>query len=443
MGMKSRDRQQAERIAAYVDGVVIGRRCANRPSEPVVADDRELGGLQDLVQTLGECRVDAPDTFGQSLLRRLPTLEREAARRTTPIRLRLERLAYRARSVPADGILRAIRAAIQVAAAVGVILVLGRGILSHPVASASEILSRSDEALTKLVRRDQILYRQWKVTVSRISPQGQDLGTEHRTIHEWMDGGDFDRVAGRWYSDNDRLFIAYTTLVQPGGQHRAHVYFSPGAFGEARGLLNIEPTRAEFAQAVESFAADQRGPLRLYLDRQYLYVPIAGERRFNRAALDAATVHDATMPRTVVSLDDAPQSARDESVYRVRIVDPVSVTFNWRAAAPPRVQLKRSETIRSIDRDSYLSVRMEQTDWVESGRQRMTSSRLVEMRTLDAKSVSSDPFTLDVPDGTLLERQSAREMLTALQAAFQRLPEFSSMQERNRSSWTVDRAPQP
>src|SRR5262249_30525551 len=230
------------------------------------------------------------------------------------------------------------------------LLVIDRTGVSQP-ASAKEILTRSDAALTALVRPGQVLYRQWRVTIDRFEADGSSLGREERTIHEWMDGADFDRVAGRWYL-GDQLYTAYTTKVAPNREHRAHVYFSPGAFGEPRGLLSIEPTPREFDDAVASFPQRDRRGLRVYLDRQYLYVPIAGERRFNRALLDAPLATDSAMPRVVVSLDDEPTA--DTSAYHVRVVDPMSVTFNWRADAPPRVRLLRSETVRSIERDSYL-----------------------------------------------------------------------------------------
>src|ERR1019366_1084346 len=64
------------------------------------------------------------------------------------------------------------------------------------------------------------------------------------TIDEWMDGADVNRVAGRWYAGDDRLLIAYTS-VGNGSERRPNVYFSPGVYGEARGGLNIEPTRDE------------------------------------------------------------------------------------------------------------------------------------------------------------------------------------------------------
>jgi hypothetical protein len=428
--MKRADREQARWIAAYVDGCVIHRRVANRRYESVGADERELGGLRELADSLNELDIVVPDAFSHDLIQRLRSLESEAAASSQagdPVSGGVR--AWVASLV--GGSMWAARAITTVAAVVAGLALASRYVVSEPVVSAKEIVSRSDAAFARLVRPGQVLYRQWRVTITRIAPDGTDLGSGQRTIHEWMDGADFDRVAGRWYSGEDQLFIAYTTKVQPNGEHRAHVYFSPGAFGEARGLLNVEPTPKEFDEAVGAFPPSDGRALRVYLDRQYLYVPITGERRSNRAVLDATVANDSVMPRVVVSLDAA-TSPSDAAAYQVRVVDPVSVTFNWRAGAPPRVQLMRSETVRSIARDSYLSVATEETDWLESGRRTITSRRLVEMRTIDLHDLAPDPFQLDVPAGTPVQRQSAREMLSAVLDAFGRLPQFTSIFEGGR-----------
>ena len=55
----------------------------------------------------------------------------------------------------------------------------------------------------------------------------------------------------------------------------------------------------------------------------------------------------------------------------------------------------------------------------------MTRSELTAARTLSARALSMDPFTLDVPAGTPVQRQSAAAQLSGVVDALSRLPAFA------------------
>jgi hypothetical protein len=231
-------------------------------------------------------------------------------------------------------------------------------------------------------------------------------------------------VAGRWSSDDDRLLIGYTS-IGPDGEKRPHVYFSPGVYSEARGLFSIEPTADEFRTAAREFAERERSQLNVYLRRQSIYLPIVGERMFNRAVIDAARQADADPARVVLSFDLA--TIDGTPVYRVRVKDPESIEFNWRSDGPPRVGLVSAERVRYIARDSYLSVRTEDSLTLEDGRRRFTTRELVETRAIQTADLSLDPFKLEIPEGTPAQRQSAFDHLSAVSQAFERLPAFNRL----------------
>jgi hypothetical protein len=168
-----------------------------------------------------------------------------------------------------------------------------------------------------------------------------------------------------------------------------------------------------------------------------MYLPITGERRFNHAILEAPPRDSSGMPRLVLSLDPA-GTWQGIPVYRVRVVDPTSVAFNWRSAGPPRVRPVRSEIVRYIARESFLAVRMEQTDTFEDGRKTVTTKQLVETRTVRVADLSLDPFRLEVPDGTPMQRQSALDLLSGVAGAIGRLPPLTLIPGLRDGSAPVD-----
>lgn len=404
------DREQAHRVMAYVDDVVLHRRDDVDGADRLPPDDRELGELRKLVHRLSGVDIVPPDGFREALAARLCAAQTARVDRRSSVRL---------------------RAVLAAAAACVGIVVLVRSILDVPVLSAQSVLSRSDAALTALVRPGQLLYRQWRVTSTSIGVGATPALTE-RIIEEWMDGADFDRVAGRWYSKDRQLQIAYATRLQD-GEYRPSVYFSPGVYDEQRGVLNIEPTRREFEQALNGFPESVQRALKVYLDRNYIYAPITGERNFNRAILEAPAHNVPEMPRILVSFDES-QMLNGTPVYCVKIRDSASVTFNWRSSGPPLIRLAQTEILRYIARDSFLSVRTEERWVYEDGRERFTTRELAATRAIEADEFASDPFTIEVPHGTPVQRQSAIAQLTGVAAALERVPAFTSRREREHAA---------
>ena len=144
------------------------------------------------------------------------------------------------------------------------------------------------------------------------------------------------------------------------------------------------------------------------------------EQEEARIKAEAATV--LTKPTTPFPID-ATSNVRD-ALLRIRVVDPAWIDFNWRSGGPPLVRLARLETVRYVARNSYLSVKTEETLRFEDGRQRFTTRELVEMRAVPVADVPLDPFNLEIPAGTPIQRQSAYEQLSGVSTAFSRLPVF-------------------
>jgi hypothetical protein len=402
--------EKARRLSEYVDSLLLQQRYEQRGSE-FPLEDREFHELRGLAQSLADLTSEPPVGFARDLARRLPALAAETSPRST-----VAGAWARIRSTMSA--LPSFSPVFSAAMTLLAIALVFRAVLDVPVVSASEILTRSDEALVRLIKPGQLLYRRWKVTSTTIEQDGSERRGGTRTIREWMDGADYDRVAGRWSSADDRLLIGYTSIGSD-GERRPHVYFSPGVFGEARGLFSIEPTAAEFQAAVRDFADPVRGQLDAYLRRQSIYLPIVGERTFNRAVIDAAHQADEGPPRVVLSFDRGEMGGT--RVYRVRMIDPAWIDFNWRSDGPPRVSLASAEWVRYIACDSYLSVRTESTLTFENGRRRVTTRELLETRAIPTADLPLDPFSLEVPEGTPVQRQSALDHLSAVALAFGRL----------------------
>jgi hypothetical protein len=406
---------RAQRISEYVDGLVVYHRTQEEHAE-VTQVDREFRQLTALATALSRIRVRPPAGLEEDLLRRLPVLLPGKREDTNTWLFSLwRRSAPGGRSLLASlgGILTVPRA-IRAAAAVMLPLALTATLLWHGgdvgSASAAEILSLADATVTRLVAAGEVLYRQWIVVARIHDASGGPERIEERVYQEWMDGADFDHVAGRILTADGRLLLSYTK-VREGGELRGHVYFAPGFSNEPRGLLSIEPSRSEFEKAASLFPPDERLLLRTYLARGYIYEPISGERRFNRTVLDVDGGSDA-LPRMRLSLEDA-VLAEGARVYKVRVVDPVRVRFRWKSNGPPVAWLERRVTTRFISHDSYLTVGSEELQQFEDGRQVFRSSQLVETHTIKVTDGPS-PFDLEVPKNTPVRRQSAFEQLSAV-----------------------------
>jgi len=406
--MKATDQEQARRLGEYADDLVTARRLAGAVSDPPSPEDHELEQLRDLVRRLTVARIAPPPGFQEALAARLrqpadpvevPASEPAAA--VVPARswwptgdwIQLPR-------VEMTGVTMAV-----------VLLLFSQSLIDQPVLSAQSVLLRSDDALAALAGPGQILYRKWRVQSS--GGPGMMTGTAQpgRIIEEWMDGEDSERVAARWYTLDGRLQVAYTTVMSD-GEYRPHVYFSPGLYGETRGLLNIEPTMREFAAALDRFPDTSALGLRLYLDRHYIYAPIRGERNYNRAIFAPSSELSPQLPRVVASFNETQLNGQD--VHRVRLVDSASVTFNWRSVGPSVVRIAQAEVVRFVAKDSMLSVRTEERVEFRDGRRRESIRELEATEILRKTDLRNDPFILDVPPGTPVRWQSAREHLSSV-----------------------------
>lgn len=416
--MNGNDRQCAQRLSDYIDGLVVQQREAELPFG--APRDQEFSDLSDLSQSLLAIKFVEPTAFRDDLfadLSRRPDLEPSR-------RLRLFGDLFRQRHrlprsigwrFPAQLLVRTAATVAPLAAAVAVLVwYLAFG---HSV-SAAQVLSNADLALSNLVRPGQFLNRRWQVTEWTIDASGEKKAVREYVRTEWMDGADFSRVAGR-HEENGRVYLAYST-VREDGEVRPRVYFGPGFSDELRGLLSIEPTRGEFQRALLGFGADDRRRLQTYLNRGYIFEPISGERRFNRSILENDDGRPAALPRVIVSLRPETLEPGIE-VYAVRAIDPARVRFRWKSQGSPVVWLERIETVRYIARDTYLTVRAEETHDSPSGQRTHVVRRLLETRIVDRDAVEDDPFAISVPRGIPVRRQSADEQLSAVAAVLGRL----------------------
>jgi hypothetical protein len=139
-------------------------------------------------------------------------------------------------------------------------------------------------------------------------------------------------------------------------------------------------------------------------------------------ALEASSGNDAPLPRIRVSLREEKLPSGTE-VYVLRVVDPARVRFRWKSQGAPVAWLERREMVRYIARDTYLSLKAEETYENETGRSVHTTRELVETDVGDVAPDGSDPFVLSIPAGTPVRRQSAVEQLTAVAAVLGQISE--------------------
>jgi hypothetical protein len=276
------------------------------------------------------------------------------------------------------------------------------------VASAADVLMRSNEALASTVHPGEVLYRRWRVQLTSWERPGAPGVTEERMVEEWMDGADFDRVAGRSLTADGwlRVFASH----RENGQVRSVGYSGTAKGGDPQDALNVEPTQQEYMRAADSFDPDASRLLHTYLRRHFIYMPIAGERRFNREILEGSA--GGPMPRSV-TVDEVVVD-NGKPAFAVRAVDPSRVQFLWRSGEPPRVQLAREEAISYIAKDSYLTIKSQRNTEYRSGRRLFELRTLEETRTHRLEALTRNPFEVTAPAGTRVNRQSALELLTAI-----------------------------
>lgn len=435
--MNPGERERAQRISDYVDALVVAQRAEDeRPWYR--SDDEEFVELAGLARELTHVSVEVPAGYGDDLRGRLPALLTEADRRPSWLARAGRRIVHSA-EMASIGCLPRRRVSTRATAAAAVLVIVASSLLMQvsmvPVVSAAEVLSRCDRALATLVGKGEVLHRRWHAVVRSQAVSGRERVREW-FADEWMDGSDFNRVAGRRYSTDNRLLLAYVSVLEQ-GEVRPRVYFAPGFLGEPRGLLSVEPSRREFQEAVAQFPPAEREALKTYLDRGYIYEPIAGERRFNRALLES-TASSPKLPQFRLSLDGS-NDLNGVPVYAVRIIEPVRINFLWRSDGPPDAWYFRQETVRYIARDTFLTLRSEETQTRPDGRRVVTTYELIETRITPAGLGGTNPFELDVPAGTPRQRQSALEQLKAVAAALAEVPVDVSERPETGLGWLAAR----
>lgn len=406
-------RRRARELAEHTDQLVRRRR--NEGRRPDDLEDPELQELSSLASELTDLDVAPPLTFQNELaaeLRRGAAADRPTG--AWPRRVyanvvdRLSLFVERWKMAPTR-----VRAAVACAGVLLAVAVLNQ-VSQSPVASAADVLMRSNEALAGTVHPGEVLYRKWRVQFTSWERPDAPPVTEERMVEEWMDGADFDRVAGRSLTAEGWL-RAYASRRE-NGQVRSVAYSGSAKGGDPQDALNVEPTQQEYIRAADTFAPDGSRLLHTYLRRHFIYMPIAGERRFNREILEGAA--GGLMPRSVTVEDVFVENRK--AAFAVRAVDPTRVQFLWRSGEPPRVQLAREEAISYIAKDSYLTIKSQRSAEYRSGRRTFEMRALEESRTYRMEELPRNPFEVHVPAGTRINQQSALELLTAILDALQK-----------------------
>jgi len=230
------------------------------------------------------------------------------------------------------------------------------------------------------------------------------------------------------------IAIRYDGSTPPGGLgHGYQVHVGP-MYSDARGSVKITTTdpRVHPALRFNYLSTEQ--------DRREWVEAVRSARKIlNQPAFDAYSGGE-TSPGPSVSTDeeildwvarDAETALHPSCTCRMGIddmsvVDPASITFNWRSEGPPLVRLAAAEFVRYIGRDAYLTVRTEERYVFENGDRRIVSRELAETRTVPARGLLPDPFALDLPPGTPVQHQSAFEQMSGVADAQTRVPAFTA-----------------
>jgi len=391
-------------------------------AEQATADDAECGELVDLATALSTVHFAAPTQFRESLRRRLDLIqERDRARVARRVRRTLADVFARLRPTPALGAFS--MRAVYAAAGCLVAVAIGPHLSHAPAASASEILTRAEHAVTTLVSPGEVMIRTWRI-VERIQERpGASERTTTRYLVESVDGNDLRHASGRSLDASGHMYLAYVREIV-NGRYTPRMYYEPGFAGEARGLVSVVPNRHDFEAATSRFPTQQRKLLTEYLGRGFgPYEPVTTELRYNESAL--ATREDDESPISPVRVSlEASAALNGRAAYRVRLVEPVRLQFRWRSHGPPLVWLERRESVRYVSAETFLTQKTDEVVHDESGRRIIATREVIETRVVKAPVPGHDPFALEVPDGVPVRHQSATEHLVEVVRAFERVPAF-------------------
>ena len=408
--MIRRRRFHARLLSEYLDARLSDARPESPPDDVHQPAASGFDANLDLARELAELDLQLPHGLAPRLAERLRRLPPEDAARPWWSRwvqapfLASNRFLFRAPGW--------LTASVGLVVAAVALIVLGESSFGRlTTASAEEVLRLNDAGLDRLAQPGQWLYRRWRVESS--DPSHPLLSPPQQIVSEWADGDDPAMVAGEGRRSDGRLLWRYVTVPEAGG-YRPHVYFTADYPGPERGTLYLRPTDAEIAAAFGALPAAQREALDS--DLRYLtadfYVPIVSDRRFNLWALEVRARPRSLFGGIELGMDQAPGGS-GRQVYRVRMIRPLALAFRWPAEGVS-VRVGRSEVVKEISADRYITLRATVHTTFPDGSQTFLSHTREALRAVPARAGRDDPFELAVPPNTPVHRHLASETLQAI-----------------------------
>jgi len=366
-------------------------------------EEASMDDMLELVRVLNAMEIASPASAEEDVWQRLQRgdlVTGRATRRATGLLRKSVAWFARAPRLSAGA-----ATAIVVACVVSVLLNYGagRGVV------AGEILGSSDATLRRLLESGQVLHRVSR-TAQLIGTAGHERATS-ATVHEWMQEQGTSRVSRRAYDAQGQLLWAMVAQ-QEDGYRRARFYYAPGYKGRTDGLLSVAPTAQEYRDAIERFFPSLRPALRTFFQPGF-GSGIAGERGFNRSNLGwlgTATQLRDTPPPSVSAI----QREDGRRVYRVQLEEPLRLWFESSRDGVLEVFLGHGTTIREIGRDDGLTLAVATTLTLEGNDQIRMTSEVIDQAVEQPPTSANNPFSLDVPPGTPVRRQSAYDELAAM-----------------------------
>jgi hypothetical protein len=391
-------------MSSYVDA----RLAAEGESEPTPPWE-DLTELFGLARDLAAVNLEPPPGFRSELLHYLRENQDGGLNRNAPpARHPLAYLRDRVRGW--SGI-----SPVPVAVILLVLAALARLFLlpPEPSVSASEILKRSDQELSKLLRPGYVLHRRIRTTFVGSRP-GEPARHNDQVIDEWADGTNPGHVAAQSFTPDGAALWSYVTERED-GVYRPRLYFAPtySAIPEYAGRLVIRPSLGEVRAAIGVLPTGLRDQLSDLRVQAYVYVPILGDWYRSMAALGGRSQTGGEMPsRQRLSIKEVNLSD-GAAGYQVDTYNPSRAMLR---EGPTGITAIRGEcrTRALISRDRYLMI-IVTTEWnFEDGRHWLMTQRTEDIEEQRSERIGSRPFEQHVPAGTPVIRWTAQDELSAM-----------------------------
>ena len=299
-------------------------------------------------------------------------------------------------------------------------LVLAQRLPPDTTLSAEGVLQLSDRALAQVVKPGEIFYRRWHQS-RRAHPKDGVPTVHNEVMHSWIDGSNLRRTAGRLTSADGDFLAASTETGNP--EDAPLTYFGPAYTGVFRNVVVIPIREAELRAAIERYSPEDQELLRQYFGPAY-GPPLTGEMAYNRQLIQGPSPSGTVLPRVQRSMEFT--KLRGEPVAVIRTMHPVRPWSEYGADGAISTALARVDTVRWISRKTYLTLRIETTATLEDQRQVSYASDLLEMRSIPAADLDSEPFHLEIPPGTPIKRYQPDDQLLSLVAALRRIARDST-----------------